>query len=146
MTPMPGGMTEPLTETELAAIRERHTLSVATEMTEELAVERFGYQWWSWFGIPIKGTPCYPKSTRVRQLMSPGQIEHPRWKEYWAEHDGRPADGDEPLSYAYCSMGDHPAELPSLRNERKQLLETDIPRLLAEIDRLKSELARKETP
>lgn len=77
----------------------------ADAQNEQNAIVNHGYKWISWLDIPRKGTPGYPEEIRVRQLMSPGQLNSDRWKAYWAKREGRYAVGSEPLSYAYYSSG-----------------------------------------
>ncbi len=72
-------------------------------MDEEIAVRLFGWKWMSYVGIPIRGTEGYPKECRVRELFSPTQLKMPEWIEHFAKHEGREAEGTEPLAYCYCS-------------------------------------------
>lgn len=81
---------------------------------EIYAIERHGYRWMSFIGIPVRRTPDYPNEQRVRQLLSAEQLEHPRWKEFLEKHEGREADGTEPLSYDYCSSACNVAQTPDL--------------------------------
>ena len=78
------------------------------------AIETLGYKWMSFDGIPTRGTEGYPQRQRVRQLMSPEQLASPRWQEFLQQNNGREADGDEPLSYSYCSSGCDVAIVPDL--------------------------------
>ena len=76
------------------------------ELNEAVAKTIFGWRWLSWIGIPVKGTPGYPKPCRVRQFMSPDAMRNQRWLDFWKRPDVgevREADGTEPLSYVYCS-------------------------------------------
>lgn len=81
---------------------------------EIYAIHRHGFRWMSWVGTPIKGTDGYPKKMRVRQLMSPSQLENPTWQKFLKDNDGREADGSEPLSYDYCSSNCSVAMTPDL--------------------------------
>lgn len=68
------------------------------------AIEVLGFRWMAWDdGTPVKCTPGYPQKQRVRQLLSPRQLEDSRWKEFLEKNGGADADGTEPLAYAYCS-------------------------------------------
>lgn len=79
------------------------------------AVEKLGWRWMSWIGTPVKGTLGYSKKQRVRQLLSPKQLEC--WKRFLAQNEGRKADGSEPLSYAHCSSGGGVELVPDLVND-----------------------------
>ena len=83
-----------------------------TILDEWVAEAIFGWKWMSFIGIPVKGTPGYPKEMRVRQLMSPKQLRMPEWERHFQLHDAREADGFEPLAYCYCSMGASNALVP----------------------------------
>lgn len=71
-----------------------------------------GFQWIAFDGTPIRGTPGYPETMRVRQFMSPKQMKNRAWKAFFRERNGAPATGDEPLSYKYCSSGCNVALYP----------------------------------
>ena len=66
----------------------------------------------SFIGKPVKSCPEYPKDVRVRQLLSSKQLESKTWIDFLAENDDREANGDEPLSYTYCSAGCCAVPLP----------------------------------
>lgn len=134
----------PLTDDELREIRDRHKLATASEMTEEIAISQFGYQWWSWIGTPIHGTPGYPGPMRVRQLLSPRQMKLQGWKTELAnpECEARPAEGTEPLDYTYRSSGCTVEPLPSLPAIAAKAYGNDVGTLLAEIARLRAEVSR----
>lgn len=66
--------------------------------------ESNGWKWIRFKGIPIRGTPDYPKETTVRLFVSPKTLASKRWKEHWNRVGGyTDADGTEPLDYCYCS-------------------------------------------
>ena len=79
------------------------TRIVEHDINEALAVKLLGWKWISFVGTPVKGTKGYPEKMRVRQLMSPSQLKHPQWIDYFNDNDAKDADMTEPLSYAYCS-------------------------------------------
>jgi len=79
------------------------TMWQTTSLDRAIAEELFGWKWWSWVGIPIRGTPGYPTKTRVRQFVSPEQLADKRWEKFLEASEGAPATGDEPLDYSYCS-------------------------------------------
>lgn len=81
------------------------------DINERIAIEVYGWKWIAFFDTPIRGTPCYPEKTWVRQLMSATQLENPRWQGYLKEHQVRESDGTEPLAYGYCSSGGSVAAL-----------------------------------
>lgn len=70
---------------------------------DQILTQVLGWKWMSYIGKPCRGTEGYPEDCRVRQLMSPRQLESQKWKDYFAGCEGREADGTEPLSYRYCS-------------------------------------------
>lgn len=79
------------------------------------ATELCGFRWMAWDDdIPIKGTPDYPRKQRVRQLLSPAQLENPQWQEFLQKKNATEADGTEPLSYSYCSSGCNVALTPDV--------------------------------
>jgi hypothetical protein len=67
------------------------------------AAVALGWEWMSFVDTPAKSCPTYPQEQRVRQFMSPAQLCDARWKIYLEQHEGRPADGTEPLAYCYSS-------------------------------------------
>jgi hypothetical protein len=86
---------------------------------ELILTKLLGWKWMSFLGMPTNDHPNYrdpdvrEKGLRVRELFSPKQLESQGWQEYFEKHEGREADGTEPLSYRYCSsMG--PARPPRL--------------------------------
>ena len=85
---------------------------VKHDMAEELAIRLLGWKWMSFVGVPVKGTEGYPNKCRVRQLMSAAQLNGKEWREYFRDHEGADATGDEPLAYTYCSSGRSDAPLP----------------------------------
>ena len=74
-----------------------------TDLDHAVAEELFGWKWMAFKGIPIRDAPGYPEKCRVRRFISPESLKNKRWKEYFAETNGAPATGEEPLSYCYCS-------------------------------------------
>jgi hypothetical protein len=72
-------------------------------LDEIILIQVLGWKWISFIGIPIKGTEGYPKECRVRQFFPPSQLK--AWKEHLEKHEGRDADGTEPLSYYGSSQG-----------------------------------------
>lgn len=74
-----------------------------TNLDGAVAEEFFGWKWMAYMGIPVRTAKDYPKERLVRQFMSPGQLAMPQWVEFFAQHEGREADGTEDLSYRYCS-------------------------------------------
>ena len=75
-----------------------------TELDHAIAEEFFGWKWMSSLGKPTKGHPdYYGDNIRVRRFHPPESLTSKDWKAYWAKHDGREADGTEPLDYCYCS-------------------------------------------
>ena len=83
------------------------------------AAYKLGYKWKAWRGIPVKGTPGYPDSCEVRQLLSPDQLASWKWKSFFESVSATDATGDEPLSYSYCSNGSDVAPLPSLEKLKR---------------------------
>ena len=83
------------------------------------AAYKLGYKWKAWRGIPVKGTPGYPDSCQVRQLLSPDQLASWKWKSFFESVSATDATGDEPLSYSYCSNGSDVAPLPSLEKLKR---------------------------
>lgn len=69
----------------------------------EILTKVLGWKWMSFIGIPTRSTEGYPDKCRVRQLFSPKQLAMTEWADYFAKHEGREADGTEPLAYRYCS-------------------------------------------
>lgn len=128
-----------MTDEELAAIASR-VQHATCELTNEYAVEHLGFRWWSWIGHPVKGTPGYPQIMRVRQLLSPEQLASKSWREFLDDpaNEARPADGTEPLDYTYCSSG-CTVVMPTRTVHAYDIVEQDVPRLLAEVQRLQSE-------
>lgn len=88
-----------------------------TDVDYAIAEEFFGWKWLSFLGTPMRDHPDYVTSRngnehiRVRQFFSPEALKSKRWKEYFVAHDAKPATGEEPLSYAYCSSAG-PAMVP----------------------------------
>jgi hypothetical protein len=121
-----------LTDAELDAMQRRCDMATA-ELTEEYAIKHLGFQWWSWIGTPVKGTPGYPNKMRVRQLLSPRQRKLPSWKSKLKDpqYEARPADGTEPLDYTYCSSGCSVEWPPQRKVSAFDVAETDLPRLIA---------------
>ena len=75
-----------------------------THLDHAIAEEFFGWQWWSYVGRPTRGHPEYNSETlRVREFFPPEAFKGKQWKEFFDKYDGRKADGNEPLSYRYCS-------------------------------------------
>ena len=72
-----------------------------------------GWRWYSFLSIPVKGTPGYPGTMRVRQFFSKAQLNNPKWQEFVDRSSVQPATGDEPLSYDYCSFGSTAAGIPN---------------------------------
>lgn len=81
-------------------------------LDEELAIRLLGWKWMSFIGTPVKSSPAYPNLVRVRQLMSPKQLESKSWINYFNRTEGREATGDEPLAYTYCSSWCTAASIP----------------------------------
>lgn len=73
------------------------------ELDETVLTEVLGWKWIAFVGVPVKGTDGYPEKQRVRQLFSPKQLKSKQWIKILDQNDGRPATGDEPLAYCYCS-------------------------------------------
>ena len=94
-----------------------------------VAIEKHGFRWMSWVGIPIRGTANYPEKQRVRQLLSPEQLASERWTTHLAENDGREAEGHEPLAYSYCSSGCNVEPVPDVINNE---LSVDLSRAVHE--------------
>lgn len=130
-------MTKPLTESDLTQIEARCEAATC-ELTEEYAVKHLGWQWWSWIGTPVKGTPGYPQKMRVRQLLSPRQMKSPRWSQRLTDpsYEARPADGTEPLDYTYCSSGCTVEWPPTRKVTAESVARDDVPKLIAEVRRL----------
>lgn len=75
-----------------------------TNLDYAVAESLFGWRWLAHEGIPVRGTPGYPQKTTVRRFYPPDKELGQRWMDYFEENGGaRPANGDEPLDYAYCS-------------------------------------------
>jgi len=71
---------------------------------EQIATGMFGWKWIAYDdGIPVKGTPGYPKRCRVRILMSPETRRKKDWKDFLSTRNASEATGSEPLDYCYCS-------------------------------------------
>ena len=81
---------------------------------EVYAVHKLGWRWMAFDGIPIKGTPGYPQRQRVKQLFSPEQLADREWQDFLNRSSASEADGDEPLSYTYCSSHCSVASVPDL--------------------------------
>lgn len=81
---------------------------------------KLGFVWMAFDGMPTSSHPKYrdadvrENGMRVRQLMSPEQMQSERWKEFFENNNGSPADGSEPLAYTYCSSGCNAAPVPDL--------------------------------
>lgn len=122
-----------------------YRLFFETPMTEEIAIEHFGFVWMSWIGVPVRGTPGYAErlKVRVRQLMSPEQMQLPGWKDHFSNprNEARAADGSEPLAYAYCSSACNVAQLPSMAEAGRKWAMEIVPQLFAELDRCYRETA-----
>lgn len=73
------------------------------EIDERIAIHLFSWEWMSWHGIPIRGTPGYPVKCRVRGFLNPETIAGEAWQTCFAKNSGRHASGKEPLCYSYCS-------------------------------------------
>ena len=84
---------------------------VEHNMAEELAVKLLGWKWLSFVGQPTKDHPRYPDKIRVRQLFPPRQLDDAQWNAFLYKNEAQPANGSEPLSYAYDSSNG-PARLP----------------------------------
>jgi len=82
-----------------------------TDLDRAIAQEFFGWKWVAFWGIPIKGTKNYPKKCMVRQFFPPESLENEDWILHFEKNQARKSDGDEPLSYPYCSSCG-PAEVP----------------------------------
>lgn len=78
-------------------------MPAGAELDALVAKRLFGWRWMSYVGVPIKGTPGYPKKCRVRDFMSPKRMADDRWQAMLRDNESRPATGDEPLAYHYCS-------------------------------------------
>lgn len=138
-------MTNPLTESDLIEIEARCE-AATRELTEDYAVKHLGWQWWSWIGTPVKGTPGYPEKMRVRQLLSPRQMGLPGWSRKLADprNEARPADGTEPLDYTYCSSGCCVEWPPTRLVTADEVAREDVPRLVAEVRRLRALIGKDD--
>jgi hypothetical protein len=107
------------------------TMWQTTNLDYAVAEELFGWRWMTCKGIPVRGTPDYPKECRVRRFYPPETLANKQWQEYFAEQGGiEPSTGKEPLDYSYCSSqgpacvphfsGDHNAIAQMERELRKQ--------------------------
>lgn len=81
-----------------------------TQLDHAIAERLFGWRWIAFRGMPTNDHPLYDDPVcrggpgiRVRRFMSPEALKSEQWQQYWAEHEGAPATGDEPLAYCYCS-------------------------------------------
>lgn len=137
-------MTKPLTDSDLIEIEARREAATC-ELTEDYAVKHLGWQWWSWIGTPVKGTPGYPQKMRVRQLLSAKQLKEKRWSEFLADprNEARLADGTEPLDYTYCSSGCSAEWPPTRKVTADSVARDDVPRLVAEVRRLRAILGKR---
>lgn len=89
---------------------EEHVSNLDMQIAERL----FGWKWMSWTGRPVHG-PHYPGPCRVKQFMSPEQLAHKSWQEFFADPEiaAAPATGDEPYSYTHLSSGCNAAMVPA---------------------------------
>lgn len=97
------------------------------------ATHKLGFVWMAFDGMPTRSHPMYRDpdvrraGIRVRQLMSPEQMQDEKWKSFFESHNGAPASGTEPLAYTYCSSGCSAAIVPDLINSE---LAVDLSRLV----------------
>ena len=86
----------------------------ARDIDFQIAERLFGWKWMSWTGRPVHG-PHYPGPCRVKQFMSPEQLAHKSWQEFFAEskQEAGPATGTEPYSYTHQSSGCNAAMVPA---------------------------------
>lgn len=74
------------------------------KLNQLIAVEVFGWRWISFVGVPVRGSPGYPKKCRIRRFVSPELLVSERWMKHFERVGGySDAVGDEPLDYSYCS-------------------------------------------
>lgn len=90
-------------------------------LDELIAQHLYGWKWISYVGIPIKGTPDYPKQCRVRYFAPPRMLASKEWREYLSVHEVSDATGDEPLAYDYCSSAGYDLP-PSFSNSESKCL------------------------
>ena len=90
------------------------------KLTETVLTQYLGWDWFSYIGTPVKGTPGYPAKCRVRQLFSPKALKQEWVKYLQTECEWREADMTEPLDYSYCSSqgGEIPPRILILVEER----------------------------
>lgn len=88
------------------------------------AVERCGWRWMAFDGMPMSSHPRYrdpdvrQNGMRVRQLLSPEQLASESWQEHLKRNNGGPADMTEPLAYTYGSSGCSALPTPDVLDDR----------------------------
>jgi hypothetical protein len=92
-----------------------------------IAEEIFGWKWLAYIGIPVRGTPGYPQTCRVRRFFPPETLSQESYEKWAVEHEAGPATGAEPLDYAYCSScGPAPVPHFSGHAEAARMLEKEL--------------------